>query len=404
MARSTVAHYKSRQDDPQGVGHDLHVDGVLTGRVNQHDNQFDVETELISVATGAQLWGKRYIRSSNDVSSLESAITSDVASCLRPQLGGGQREKLAKIGTSNGEAYQLYLKGRYHFNIFTPDEITVGGRFFEKAIELDRNYAAAYAGLADAYTLEGYYGSVPGAKAYINSRDAARRALELDSEIPESHLSLAMSDMMFFHNFSEAEASIKRALALDPNSAYSHDVSGWFASVMGRSSEAIAESRKAVELDPLSLVSNFSLSHYMARDYNQALQQANRTLEIDPKYPFAIQVIAWVNEVTANYGAAIEQWIRNEEALGNEKRAKELRVVFEKSGYRGYLRKDAKEKKAPATSMMKLLITPFLVIRMPLSQRFNERPILGRDSITSSSTQDWTAFVPTRATPNCFAA
>jgi len=348
MARSTVSHYKSRQDDPQGVGHDLHVDAVLTGRVVEHGSELNVETELVNVATGAQLWGERYTRSANDASLLQATITRDVASKLRPQLEGGQRERLAKVGTQNAEAYQLYLKGRYHFDRFTPEDFKVAAGFFAKAVALDGSYAAAYAGLADAYALQGYLGTVPGSEAFNKSREAARRALELDSEIPDSHISLAISDMMFFHNLPEAQASLQRALALDSNSAYAHDISSWLANAMGRGSEAIAESRKALELDPLSLRVNFDLAnaYYLAREYSQSLQQANRTLEIDPKYPEAIQCIGWVYEVTGNYKGAMEQWMKNEEVLGNEKRAKELREVFERSGYPGYLRKDAKDKEA----------------------------------------------------------
>jgi eukaryotic-like serine/threonine-protein kinase len=110
MARSTVSHYKSRQDDPQGVGHDLHVDVVLSGRIVEHGSELNVETELVNVTTGAQLWGERYTRSARDVSLLQTAITRDVASHLRPQLGGAQRERLAKVGTQNAEVYRLYLK------------------------------------------------------------------------------------------------------------------------------------------------------------------------------------------------------------------------------------------------------------------------------------------------------
>jgi tetratricopeptide (TPR) repeat protein len=121
-----------------------------------------------------------------------------------------------------------------------------------------------------------------------------------------------------------------------------------FANEMGRSSEAIAQCRKAVELDPLSLLRNVHLanSYSLAREYGQALQQANRTLEIDPRYSEAIKTIGYVYEVTGNYKGAIEQWVRNEQVLGNEQRAKELRQIFEKSGYRAYLMKDAKDKEA----------------------------------------------------------
>ena len=268
MARSTVSHYKSRQDDPQGVGHDLHVDAVLTGRVVEHGSELNVETELVNVATGAQLWGNRYTRNANDASLLQAAITSDVASHLRPQLGGSQREKLGKAGT--------------HFDRFTQEDFKAAAQFFEKAAALDGNYAAAYAGLADVSAFQGYFGYDPGPEAYRKSRDAARRALDLDSEIPEPHVSLAIADMFFFRNFPEAQASLQKALALNPNSAYVHEVSCWFNNVMGRAQEAVAECRKAVELDPLSLLNNYVLgnTYYLVREYDKALQEASRTLEI----------------------------------------------------------------------------------------------------------------------------
>ena len=149
MARSTVSHYKSRQDDPQGVGHDLHVDVMLSGRIVEHGSELNVETELVNVTTGAQLWGERYTRSARDVSLLQTAITRDVASHLRPQLGGAQRERLAKVGTQNAEVYRLYLKGRYHFDKYTKEDFEAAAGFFEKAVARDGSYAAAYAGLAD---------------------------------------------------------------------------------------------------------------------------------------------------------------------------------------------------------------------------------------------------------------
>jgi TolB-like protein len=348
MARSTVSHYKSRQDDPQGVGRALHVDAVLTGRVAEHGNQLDVETELVDVTTGAQLWGRRYTRIAADVSQLQAAIVSDAASQLRPQLGGTEREKLANVETSDAEAYQLYLKGRYHFDRYTKEDFQAAVGFFEKAVLRDPNYAAAYAGLADAYTQQGYYGYLPGGEAFDKSRDAARRAMHLDNKIPEPHLSLAASDLFFFRNFVEAETEIQKALDLDRNSAYAHEVNCWFQGEVGRVSEAVAECRRAAELDPLSPIYNFGLSniYYLARDYDRSIDQANKTLEIDPRFPLAIAEIGWDQEQKGNYRDAVEQWIRNAQVQGDEARANGLRRAFEKSGYPGFLRKDAEYKKA----------------------------------------------------------
>jgi adenylate cyclase len=141
MARSTVSHYKSRQDDPQGVGHDLHVDAVLTGRVVEHGSELNIETELVNVATGAQLWGERYTRSVNEAASLQVAITRDVASQLRPQLSGTARQDLAKVGTKDAEAYQLYLKGRYHLDKWTAGDVKAAAELFDNAVARDPNHA-----------------------------------------------------------------------------------------------------------------------------------------------------------------------------------------------------------------------------------------------------------------------
>jgi tetratricopeptide (TPR) repeat protein len=148
--------------------------------------------------------------------------------------------------------------------------------------------------------------------------------------------------MMFFHDFAEAQASIQRALALDPSSAYAHDIASWFADTMGRNSEAIAESSKAVELDPLSVRYHYDLAncYFLARQYSQSIQQANRALEIDPRDSVVIQHIGWVYETTGNYQGAIEQWVKNERIIGNERRAEEIEKVFAKSGYPGYARLD----------------------------------------------------------------
>jgi len=343
MAQTIVAHYKLRQDDPQKVGHDLHVDAVLIGRVDEHAQELDVESELVDVATGAQLWGQRYTRNIKDVSLLQPAMIRDLANLLRPQLGGSQRERLAKIGTQNAEAYQLYLKGRYHLGRYTEESFRTAAELLEKAVAFDSNYSAAYAGLADVYAAQAYFGFAPSRDAYIKSRDAAGRALELDSEIPEPYISLAISDMMFFHKLTDAQTALDKAMGLDPNSAFGHVVSCWLANERGKSAEAISECRKAVDLDPLSIMYNYILAdtYLLAREYNEALQQANRVLEIDPRSSDGIKMIGYVNEMRGNYKAAMEQWVKNAQVLGHPERAEEFQRIFEKTGYAGYLRKDA---------------------------------------------------------------
>jgi serine/threonine protein kinase/tetratricopeptide (TPR) repeat protein len=343
MARSTVSNYKSRQDDPQGVGHDLHVDAVLTGRVVEHGNELNVETELVNVTTGAQLWGERYTRSANDASLLQAAITSDIANQLRPQLSGTERESLARVGTKDAKAYQFYLKGRYRFEKYEPEDFKAAAEFFEQAVSRDPNYAAAYAGLADVYANQAY-NSLSGRETYDKARSMARRALELDPQNSEAHISLATVDMLFFRNFPEAEAEIQKGLALDPSSPYAHQVASWFNVERGRIQEAVTEGHKAVELDSLSSFYNSMLgyTYYYQRDYSHAIEQQNKTLEIDPNHAGAIWCIAQAYEQMGNYKQAVEQSAKFEQLRGNDSRAKNFREIFKKSGYAGILREYAK--------------------------------------------------------------
>ncbi len=260
MARSTVSHFKSRQDDPQGAGHDLHVDAVLTGRVVEHGSELDVETELVNAATGAQIWGEHYTRSASDASLLQSSIVRDVAAQLRPRLGESERESLAKVGTKDAEAYRVYLEGRSHFDKWTSADMANAVELFSDAVRRDGNYAAAYAGLADASAIQGYMGGVFGSDVFYNARSAAQKALQLDSQIPESHIALALLDYIYFWNFREAEDELREALALDPNSAYAHVTSCWFYADVGKIGDMLNECRRAAEIDQFSPIYNMSLT------------------------------------------------------------------------------------------------------------------------------------------------
>ena len=341
MARSTVSPYKSRQDDPQGVGHDLHVDAVLMGRVLEHGSELDVETELVSVATGAQLWGERYARSMNDASLLPAAITSDVASKLRLRLSRTEREGLEKVGTKNADAYKLYLKGRYQYEKWTTGDFKLAIDYFERALANDPNYAAAYAGLADASVEYGQFAG-EGREIFDKARSAAYKALALDSQISDPHISLALADLVYFWNFTEAEAHLRQGLALDPNSAYAHQAYSWYFIKVGRTQDAIPESQKAVELEPMSPLASASLqcAYYYARDYDRGVEQAAKTFKIDPNYSLGLEFLANAYEAMGNYKQAVEQWAKIARSSGDEAYAREIMQTFDKGGYKAYLRLD----------------------------------------------------------------
>jgi tetratricopeptide (TPR) repeat protein len=342
MARSTVSHYKARQDDPQGVGHDLHVDAVLTGRVVQHASELEVETELVDVASGAQLWGERYTRSGNDASLLQAAITRDVGKQLRPHLGGNERDSLAKVGTKDGEAYQLYLRGLYHLGSEAPEDLKMASDFFEKATLKDPGYAAAYAGLAETCAMRAYAGYA-GPETMEKARSAANRAVQLDDRIPESHVALALADFVFW-NFPGTEAEIHKALTLDPSAPFAHQVACWFNLAVARIQDAIAECRRSVELDPLSLLDNDELAavYYMARDYDAVMEQSRKTFEIDPRDAGAAIMRGAAYKQKGDYKQAVEWWVKSSRLAGHDAVAKAFRQAFDKSGYPGFLREDVK--------------------------------------------------------------
>jgi tetratricopeptide (TPR) repeat protein len=315
--------------------------------VVQHANELEVETELVDVASGAQLWGERYTRNFADAAALQSSITRDIAMQLRPRLAGNERDTLAKVGTKDPQAYQLYLKGLYRFHRFTPEDLDTASDFFEKATAKDRNYAAAYAGLAESYAIKDYIGVVSNPETLIKARSAANRAIELDDRIPESHVALALADFVSW-KFPESETEIHRALTLDSNLPFAHQLACWFDTAMGRLQDAVAECRRSLELDPLSLLYNDVLAgiYFDVRDYDGVIDQARKTLEIDPRNASATTMTGHAHAQKGDYKQAVEWRVRGVQLQGHEDVAKALKQAFDKAGYPGFLRADVKRREA----------------------------------------------------------
>ena len=318
MARSTVSHYKARQDDPQGVGHDLRVDAVLTGRVAEHGSELDVESELVDVSTGAQLWGERYKSSTNDASLLQASITRDVASQLRPQLEGVQKEKLAKTGTQNAEAYQLYLKCRYHWHKATPEELQKSLQFCRQAVDKDSNYAAAYFGMADAYALLAWVGYPP-SEFMPKAKAALTKALELDDSLAQAHYLRGIISLYFDYDPPAAERQYRRALEANSNTPEAHYGYGTYLGAMGRLPEAIAEINRAVELDPLAQFWNEQLGglYCGSHEYDLAIEQWHKTLDIDQSFWIAHQDLGGVYAHQGKYAEALQEFEKAAAFSGN---------------------------------------------------------------------------------------
>src|SRR5438552_3745872 len=251
-ARSSVFRYKGKEADPQQVASQLSVQAILTGRMVQRGDDLTLYLSLVDGRNGNQIWGDHYDRKLTDLLSLQSEIARDVSSKLRVKLSSADEQRLTKSYTANREAYELYLRGRYHVFKMQLPEAQTGISYFQQAIEIDPNYALAYVGLANAYRSFALSGDLP-VEFFPKAKEAAQKAVDIDDRLAEAHAVLGFTIFWYDWNWKEAEKQLKRALELDPNSADSHSFYAGFLSSMGRHSEALNEAKRARELDPLNL-------------------------------------------------------------------------------------------------------------------------------------------------------
>jgi serine/threonine-protein kinase len=290
MARSTVFRYRGEEVDPQEVGRELGVRAVMTGRVLHLDDNLIIKAELVDANDGAHLWGEQYNRKMVDAFSVQQEISREISEKLRFKLTGEEQKRLTRRSTENPEAYQFYLKGRYCWNKRTPEGFRKAIEHFEEAIEIDHLYAAAYAGLADSYNMLGTYSALAPREAFPRAKAAAKRALEIDDTLAEAHTSLGYVENSYDWDWMGAEFEFKRAIELNPSYATAHY---WYAithlAAMGRLNEAKSELTQAKELDPLSLIigTNLGWLSYFARQYDRAIEQYQKTIELDANFGVA---------------------------------------------------------------------------------------------------------------------
>jgi eukaryotic-like serine/threonine-protein kinase len=341
MARSTVFHYKGREDDPRKIGRDLHVGAVLVGRILQRGDIVNIQTELVDVATGSQIWGEQYSRNLANLQATQEEIPREISGKLKLKLRAEEQSRLVKPQTENAEAYQLYLKGRYAFNRRGSESLKRAIQYFEQAIALDRNYAQAYVGLANTYNvISGYPGGLPSKEAFPKAKAAALKALELDSSLAEAHTALALVKVSYEWDWASAEGEFKRAIELNPGYADGRYFYAFlYLSEMGRHDQAIAEMKQALETDPLSLIINANLGqiYYHARRYDQAIEQGRKTLEIAPDFVVAHANLIDVYEQKGMYPEAIAA-LRTLGERGQQEAAL-LEAAYRAAGARGYWQK-----------------------------------------------------------------
>ncbi len=309
MARSTVFRYKGRVD-VQEVGRELGVRAVLAGRVLQVQDRLIIKMELVDVLDGSQLWGEQYNREVAEIFAVEDAIAREIAEKLKVPLTGKQKQQLAKKQTDNAEAYQHYLKGRFHWNKRIESELKKAIKHFEQAIELDPAFALAYAGLADSYGVLSAWSECLPAEAFPTAKQMATKALELDDSLAEAHTSLAYINVVYEWNWSEAEREYRRAIELNPSYANAHHWYAYLLMVEARFDEARREIERAQELDPLSLIINANVGfvQHFARQYDAAIEQFEKAVAMDARFPSAHYYLGLSYEQKGQYEQSIAEF------------------------------------------------------------------------------------------------
>ena len=289
-ARSSVFRYKGKETSPQTIGKDLNVQAILNGRVSQREDQLTLTLELVDTQTENVIWSERYTRKQADLVALQSEIARDVSTKLKTKLSGAEEQKITKTSTANTEAYQLYLKGLFYWNKRTPESLKSSLDYYNQAIAKDPSYALAYAGMALTYVLLPEYSAGDPADSMTKAKAAANKALELDNSLAEAHTALAYVLYSYERNLPESEREFRRAIELNPNYATAHQ---WFGGgnlvALGRFEEAIAEGKRAEEIDPFSLIviTQLAGSFNYARRFDESIGQSRKAIELDQNFYIA---------------------------------------------------------------------------------------------------------------------
>ena len=285
ISRTSVMTYKRARKPLPQIARELNVDAAVEGTVLRSGSSVRITAQLILAANDEHLWAHSYEVELRDVFSVQKQVARSIAEQVRIKLNPIEQTQLNRPKAANVEAYEAYLKGRYFWNKRTADGLKKAVDYFNQAIEMDPVYAKAYSGLADSYALMGdwEYGVLAPAEAFPKAKAAATKALELDNTLGEAHTSLAFVLDLFDWDWKAAETEYKKAIELSPSYATAHQWYAWHLIVLGRDDEAIAEMRRAENLDPLSLIISADMADVLlvARRYDQSIEQSRKTMEMD---------------------------------------------------------------------------------------------------------------------------
>ncbi|HSS17608.1 MAG TPA: tetratricopeptide repeat protein [Candidatus Dormibacteraeota bacterium] len=326
ISRTSTQKYKSAPDNLREIAKQLGVANILEGSVQKAADQVRVNVQLINALNDAHLWGDIYDRKLTDIFAVESDIAKTIADTLQAKLTGEEKQLIAAQPTSDLTAYDLYLKGRLLWSKRGGENLRQAIAFYEQAIARDPNYALAYAGLAEAYVILPVYTATAPFEAFPKAKTAALKALQLDDKLAEAHTGFARV-LCYEFDMVGSISEFQRAIVLNPNYATAHQ---WYGrhplAALGRFDEAIAEGKRAIDLDPLSPVINTDLGYTLinARRDDEAIAQLRKTLEIDPTFYYAHYTLGMALQLKGDLPAAIAEYTKAQQLTDNNLRARVL--------------------------------------------------------------------------------
>ncbi len=326
-ARTSAFSFKGKNATVSEIGYKLGVKTILEGSVRKSGDRLRITVQLINAADGYHLWSERYDRQMTDIFALQDEITLAIVEALKLKLLGSERTKLLKKATENPAAYEQYLRGRALWNKRTPSDLEKATQYFEKAITIDPEYSLPYSGITDCHALLAYFEQFAPHDLLEKAKASAYKAIELDETSAEANSSMAMYKLVFEFDLRETESRFKNALHLNPKLVTARYLYGTYLATQGRFDEAFVQHKLALELDPISqpLNGNFSRALYMARRYEDAIELAEKNLEIAPDFFISHYVL----------GVSYRQIGNMEKALGHARLAVSLSGFFAFKGELG---------------------------------------------------------------------
>jgi serine/threonine-protein kinase len=335
-ARTSAFSFKGKDVNVSQIARALNVTTILEGSVRKAGSRLRILVRLVNASDGYQLWSERYDRQMQDIFDVQDEITLAVVAALKVQLLGEEKAVVLKRYTDNTEAYELYLKGRFHYNKHTPEGWVRAIKYYEQAIEQEPNYAPAYAAMTSALVFAWFFGVLPPRETIAKCKAAGKRAIELDDRLDESHCALGRIGFYYEWDWRKGERGYRRGVEINPNSAQGHLGLGMILVSRERFEEAIREGRRAVELDPLSLVTNLYMGwiYFFADRPEDVLRQVGKMIEIEPRFHGAYWLQGSVSLIQGKYTEAVEALEMAQKLGGNPIARGYLACAYARAGRR----------------------------------------------------------------------